>query len=138
GDASQARHYMNAVSLPFFQTYVAKKPEYISYLNAAYFQTISSQSLGLNLVQSFDHIKLAPVLDDHFHKNQPRKKKTFSYHSPLWILDTGYWYFSTSLIDIFLLIQIPNFFKESDILFLTIYVKIQRYQILNLKLCKVF
>lgn len=75
GDASQARRYMNALSLPFFQTYVAKKPEYISYLNAAYFQSISSQSLGLNLVQSLDHIKLAPVLDDHFHKNQPRKKK---------------------------------------------------------------
>jgi len=74
GDASQARRYMNALSLPFFQTYVAKKPEYISYLNAAYFQSISSQSLGLNLVQSFDHIKLAPVLDDHPQKTNPVKK----------------------------------------------------------------
>lgn len=91
GDASQARHYMNAVSLPFFETYVAKKPEYISYLNAAYFQTISSQSLGLNLVQSFDHIKLAPVLDDHFHKNQPRKKKLshIIVRFGFWILGIG-------------------------------------------------
>ncbi len=91
GDASQARRYMNALSLPFFQTYVAKKPEYISYLNAAYFQSISSQSLGLNLVQSFDNIKLATVLDDHFHKNQPRQKKLFHIivRCGFWILGIG-------------------------------------------------
>ena len=83
--------YMNALSLPFFQTYVAKKPEYISYLNAAYFQSISSQSLGLNLVQSFDNIKLATVLDDHFHKNQPRQKKLFHIivRCGFWILGIG-------------------------------------------------
>ncbi|MFM5902042.1 MAG: alpha/beta hydrolase [Dolichospermum sp.] len=74
GDASQARRYMNALSLPFFQTYVAQKSEYISYLNAAYFQTISSQSLGLNFVQSFDHLKLLPVLNDHFQPNNFAKK----------------------------------------------------------------
>ena len=91
GDASQARRYINALSLPFFQTYVAKKPEYVSYLNAAYFQSISSQSLGLNLVQSLDNIKLAPVLDDQFHKNQIRKKKLshIIVRFGFWILGIG-------------------------------------------------
>ncbi len=76
GDASQAHHYMNALSLPFFQTYVAKKPEYLPYLNAAYAQSLSSQSLGLNLVQSLDHIKLAPVLGNHLQETN-RAKKNF-------------------------------------------------------------
>ncbi|WP_254449329.1 alpha/beta hydrolase [Anabaena sp. UHCC 0253] len=74
GDVFQAQHYMNALSLPFFQTYVAKKPEYLPYLNAAYAQSISSQSLGLNLVQSLDHLKLAPALDDHSPETNPVKK----------------------------------------------------------------
>ncbi len=74
GDASQAHYYMNSLSLPFFQTYVAEKPEYLSYLNAAYAQSISSQSLGLNLVQSLDHIKLAPVLGDNRQETNPVKK----------------------------------------------------------------
>jgi hypothetical protein len=75
GDASQAYYYINALSLPFFQTYVAEKPEYLSYLNAAYAQSISSQSLGLNLVQSLDHLKLAPVLGDNLQETNPGSKK---------------------------------------------------------------
>lgn len=63
GDASQARRYMNVLSLPFFQTYVVGKPQYISYLNAAYTQSISSKSLGLNLVKSFNTTELAQLLD---------------------------------------------------------------------------
>ncbi|WP_418006544.1 alpha/beta hydrolase family protein [Nostoc piscinale] len=38
GDVLQARRYINAFSVPFFQTYIAKKPHYISYLHPAYAQ----------------------------------------------------------------------------------------------------
>jgi predicted dienelactone hydrolase len=63
GDASQARRYMNVLSLPFFQTYVAKKPQYTPYLNAAYTQSISSKSLGLSLVKSLNTTELTQLLD---------------------------------------------------------------------------
>jgi predicted dienelactone hydrolase len=73
GDASQARRYMNILSLPFFQTYVAGKPQYIPYLNATYAQSISSKSLGLSLVQSLNTTELAQILD--LKGAKPAKKK---------------------------------------------------------------
>ncbi|MFW9261413.1 hypothetical protein A4S05_10700 [Nostoc sp. KVJ20] len=63
GDASQARRYMNVLSLPFFQTYVAGRSQYIPYLNAGYAQSISSKSLGLSLVKSLSTTELAQLLD---------------------------------------------------------------------------
>ncbi|MEH2407969.1 alpha/beta hydrolase [Nostoc sp.] len=63
GDASQARRYMNVLSLSFFQTYVAGKSQYTRYLNAAYTQSISSKSLGLSLVKSLNTTELAQLLD---------------------------------------------------------------------------
>ncbi|MEA5602987.1 alpha/beta hydrolase [Nostoc sp. UHCC 0252] len=63
GDASQARRYMNVLSLPFFQTYVAGKPQYTPYLNAGYAQSISSKSLGLSLVKSLSTTELTQLLD---------------------------------------------------------------------------
>ncbi|WP_375514959.1 alpha/beta hydrolase [uncultured Nostoc sp.] len=63
GDASQARRYMNVLSLPFFQTYVVGRPQYTPYLNAAYTQSISSKSLGLSLVKSLNTTELAQLLD---------------------------------------------------------------------------
>ena len=90
GDASQAHDYMNALSLPFFQTYIAGKPEYLSYLNAAYAQSISSQSLGLNLVQSLDHLKLAPVLGNLQETNSVRKRLSHTIvHFGFWLLGIG-------------------------------------------------
>lgn len=76
GNASQARAYINALSLPFFQTYVYQKPQYLPYLNAGYAQTISSQSLGLNLVKSLKSPQLAPILDNHHQKAIPVKKNS--------------------------------------------------------------
>lgn len=73
GDASQARRYMNVLSLPFFQTYIAGKPQYTPYLNAAYTQSISSKSLGLSLVKSLNTTELAQLLDIKGAK--PVKKK---------------------------------------------------------------
>ncbi|MHC5598653.1 MAG: alpha/beta hydrolase [Nostoc sp.] len=63
GDASQARRYMNVLSLPFFQTYITGRSQYIPYLNAAYAQSISSKSLGLSLVKSLSTTELAQLLD---------------------------------------------------------------------------
>ncbi len=63
GDASQARRYMNVLSLPFFQTYVVEKPQYVSYLNAGYIQSISSKSLGLSLIKSLSATELTQLLD---------------------------------------------------------------------------
>ncbi|MEH2368095.1 alpha/beta hydrolase [Nostoc sp.] len=63
GDASQARRYMNVLSLPFFQTYIAGRPQYTPYLNAAYTQSISSKSLGLSLVKSLNTTELVQLLD---------------------------------------------------------------------------
>jgi predicted dienelactone hydrolase len=75
GDASQAQSYINALSLPFLQTYVAKMPKYIPYLNAGYAESISSQSLGLSLVQSFSNQELASALGNNFQAATPIKIK---------------------------------------------------------------
>lgn len=85
GNASQARAYINSLSLPFFQTFVYQKPQYLPYLNAGYAQTISSQSLGLNLVKYLKSPQLAPILE---HNNQPAiPKKKLS----LTIVRWGFW-----------------------------------------------
>jgi predicted dienelactone hydrolase len=76
GDASQARAYINSLSLPFFQTYVSQKPQYLPYLNARYAQTISNRSLGLSLVQSFNSPQLAPVLGNNYQQPIPAKKNS--------------------------------------------------------------
>jgi len=75
GDAFQARRYINIFSLPFFQAYIAQKPQYISYLHPAYAQKISSPSLGLNLVQSLNTVELAPVVSHHFYKITASKQQ---------------------------------------------------------------
>ncbi|MBD2519967.1 alpha/beta hydrolase [Nostoc sp. FACHB-973] len=84
GDASQARRYMNVLSLPFFQTYVAGKSQYIPYLNASYTQSISSKSLGLSLVKSLNTTELSQVLD--IQGGKPLKKKV-----PNTIVSFGFW-----------------------------------------------
>jgi predicted dienelactone hydrolase len=79
GDAFQARRYINTFSLPFFQTYIARKQQYISYLHPAYSQKISSPSLGLNLVQSLNTVELPP--------QTPASKKSL----PFTIVYFGFW-----------------------------------------------
>lgn len=46
-----AQRYMNALTLAFFQTYIANRTAYRSYLTAAYARTISDPTLRLDLVQ---------------------------------------------------------------------------------------
>lgn len=49
-----ARRYVTALSLPFFQTYVANQPSYRRFLSADYANAISQQPLPLSLVQSLN------------------------------------------------------------------------------------
>ncbi|MEA5549876.1 alpha/beta hydrolase [Anabaena cylindrica UHCC 0172] len=47
-----ARSYVQALSVPFFQTYVSEEQNYLPYLSADYVNTISQQPLPLSLVKS--------------------------------------------------------------------------------------
>ncbi len=49
-----ARRYMNALSLAFFETYIANQPNYRPYLSASYAQFISQDPLRLSLVRSLN------------------------------------------------------------------------------------
>ncbi len=49
-----ARRYMNALSLAFFQTYIANQRNYQPYLSASYAQFISQDPLRLSLVRSLN------------------------------------------------------------------------------------
>ncbi|MBE9052372.1 alpha/beta hydrolase [Nostocales cyanobacterium LEGE 11386] len=86
GDTSQARYYMNVLSLSFCQTYVAGKSQYIPYLNAAYAKNISSQSLGLNIIKSLSKTELIQALSRDSNKTQPLKLQ-----SPNPIVNFGFW-----------------------------------------------
>ncbi|NWF60433.1 MAG: alpha/beta hydrolase [Fischerella sp.] len=54
-----ARRYINTLSLPFLATYVGRMSKYSPYLNAAYARSISSQTMGLSLIQSLTPTELA-------------------------------------------------------------------------------
>ncbi len=62
-DPAQARRYLNSLSLPFFQSYVAGITKYTPYLNAAYAKAISSKPLGLSLIQSLTSTELAQAFN---------------------------------------------------------------------------
>lgn len=99
GDVFQARRYMNAFSVPFFQTYVARKPQYISYLHPAYAQKISSQTLGLNLVQSLSPVELSQFINADFHNTKHLKKKL-----PYSIVNFGFWLLNISVSLLYVII----------------------------------
>jgi predicted dienelactone hydrolase len=94
GDMSQvigdhpavARRYINALSLPFFQTYVAGTSQYSPYLNAAYAQAISSQPLSISFVQSLTTTEIAQAVD-----TESRGAKLALKKSPNFIVNFGFW-----------------------------------------------
>lgn len=47
-----ARRYVKALSVPFFENYVAQQPSYLPYLSTDYVNTISQQPLPLSLIKS--------------------------------------------------------------------------------------
>jgi predicted dienelactone hydrolase len=61
-DPALARRYINSLSLPFVQTYVAGISRYSPYLNAAYAKAISNQPLGINMIQSLSATELAQAV----------------------------------------------------------------------------
>ncbi len=89
GDSIHAHCYMNALSVPFFETYVEEKSEYILYLNAAYAQSISTQSLGLTVVESLNIQDFALSINTqkpkNSHKNYPHTLVGFG----CWMLSVG-------------------------------------------------
>ncbi len=69
-DPAQARKYLNSLSLPFFQSYVAGMTKYTPYLNAAYAKAISSQPLSLSLIQSLTSTDLAQAFNGELRKEK--------------------------------------------------------------------
>lgn len=63
-EQANARRYLKLLSVAFAQTHVANRPEYQSYLGAAYAQSISQVPLELSLVQSLTVTQLDRALDD--------------------------------------------------------------------------
>jgi predicted dienelactone hydrolase len=61
-DPTVARRYVNALSVAFFQTYVAGDSKYRRYLSASYAQAISKAPLSLSLVQSLTATQLAEAI----------------------------------------------------------------------------
>lgn len=58
-----ARLYLSALSVAFFETYIANQPKYRSYLSASYAKFITQEPLNLNLVQSLTTNQLAEILN---------------------------------------------------------------------------
>ena len=82
----QARHYINALSLPFFETYVAGISKYSPYLNASYAKAISSQPLSVSFVQSLQTTELAQAINSDRKEAQLAIKK-----SPNSVVNFGFW-----------------------------------------------
>jgi predicted dienelactone hydrolase len=54
-----ARRYTNALSLAFFQTYIANQPSYRPYLSASYTSILSQEPLRLSLIRSLSADQIA-------------------------------------------------------------------------------
>jgi predicted dienelactone hydrolase len=61
-DPAIGRQYLDALAVAFFQTHVAQREQYRSYLNPSYTRYISRAPLDLILVQSFTANQLAELL----------------------------------------------------------------------------
>lgn len=86
-----ARRYVNALSLPFFQTYVNGASQYRPYLNAAYAKTISTKPLSLSLVQSLNTTELAQIFESKLKETKPLKNSSSNsiVNFGFWMLDIG-------------------------------------------------
>lgn len=62
-DSAIARLYLQALSVAFFQTHIANRPEYRSYLSASYAKFLSLAPLNLSIVHSFTAPQLKQVPD---------------------------------------------------------------------------
>jgi predicted dienelactone hydrolase len=83
---AQARRYMNALSLPFFQTHVTGASKYTPYLNANYAKAISTQPLSLSFVESLSVNEIAQVINTDVKAGKLTKRS-----SPNSIVNFGFW-----------------------------------------------
>lgn len=58
-----ARRYLNALSVAFFQTYIANQPNYRVYLTAAYTEAISEAAISLSLIRSLTADQLQQAIN---------------------------------------------------------------------------
>lgn len=58
-----SHHYVRALSVAFFKSYIAQESEYQRYLNSAYTQTISDSAYPLSLVESLTPEQLTEALE---------------------------------------------------------------------------
>jgi predicted dienelactone hydrolase len=86
---AQARHYINALSLPFFETYVAGISKYAPYLNAGYAKAISSQPLSLSFVQSLQATEIAQAVDSTGTKLSKKRLPSSIINFGFWMLGVG-------------------------------------------------
>ncbi|MEH2069688.1 MAG: alpha/beta hydrolase [Nostoc sp.] len=59
-----ARRYVKALSIPFFETYVAEQPSFLPYLSTDYANTISQQPLPLSLIKSLTSEQLQQAIQE--------------------------------------------------------------------------
>jgi predicted dienelactone hydrolase len=60
-----AYRYVSALSLAFFQTYIANQPQYSLYLQPSYISTLSRNPLPLSLIQTLSESELQQALKDN-------------------------------------------------------------------------
>ncbi|WP_017651358.1 alpha/beta hydrolase [Fortiea contorta] len=88
---AQARQYINALSLPFFQTHVVNATQYTPYLNATYAKAISTQPLSLSLVKSLSINELIQALNADLKAGKATNKASSNsiVNFGFWMLDIG-------------------------------------------------
>lgn len=73
-DPALARAYLKALSVAFFQTYLAQNSSYRPYLDASYVQSMSRALLPISLVQSLTSTQLVKVLGEPGLTNSPASR----------------------------------------------------------------
>lgn len=75
-DPAVAQNYMKALSVAFFETYIANNPDYRVYLSASYAQYLSRSVLPLNLVESLTEEQLKQAKNAEGSTPQPTPTPT--------------------------------------------------------------
>ena len=63
-DPALARSYLEVLSVAFFKIYLAKQREFAPYLTEPYIESISKQTLPINLLRSLDSDRLKEIIKD--------------------------------------------------------------------------
>ncbi len=58
-----ARYYMDVLAVPFFEKYIADRPEYQRYLQESYVKTVSREPLPVTLIRSLTSTQLKQAIN---------------------------------------------------------------------------